>query len=446
MSRETALKLCSITLLIAMILGACSPAATPTAVPVSTEAPVQAAPPTTPPTEAPAAVEAPPEPTQPPPPPAPQTIKFGTALELSGWAVGDTELAHTMDYDLWVEQLNDQGGIYVKDYDMRIPIELIVYDSESDIAKTVSLTEKLILEDKVDVILPPWATAFTFAVAPIINEYKYPMIGTTEASAQLREAQFPYYFGLWNPATVVADAVVGLIDEVGVKSVAVIFVGTLYGIDQSSLILPVLGGAGIDVRLVESYPLGVTDLSPLLKKIKELNPDALLSLSYPADAMLIQEQMTVIDFNPQLFYNSLSGYPQQRDKFGGEAVEGMISEGAWNRGFTPDSAAFYDAFMSKWNREPAWDTAITWASLQIWEQVLREVGLDHEKQRDYLSNTVFDTIYGKVKFTDGYNLNIGDPNGANPPVLGQWQDGIFEVIWPADLRTKTLIFPKPAWP
>jgi len=378
--------------------------------------------------------------------PAPDTIKIGTAIQLSGWAVGDAELAHTQPYQLWVEQVNEQGGVYVKDYDKRIPVELIMYDSESDIAKTVSLTEKLILEDKVDIVFTPWATAFTFAVAPIINQYKYPMIGTTESSSQLLKAGLPYYFGMWNPAEVVAPAVVGLVLEKGIKSVAVIFVGTLYGIDQSAAMTPLLAENGIEVKLVESYPLGVTDLSPTLKKIQDLNPDALLAITYPQDAMLIQEQLMVIGFNPKLFYNSLSGYPQQRDKFGEEACQGMLSEGAWNKNYTPDSPAFYDAFTAKWNREPAWDTAITYASLQMWEQVLREVGLDREKQRDYLAATTFDTIYGKVKFTNGYNLPTGDPNGANPPVLGQWQDGVFQVAWPQDLRTTDVIFPKPNWP
>ena len=381
---------------------------------------------------------------------AKEVITFGTAIQLSGWAVGDAELAHAQPYKLWIDQLNAKGGIRVKGYDKPIPVKLIQYDSESDIAKTVSLTEKLILEDKVDIVLPPWATAFTFATAPIVNKYKYPMIGTTESSSQLLQAakqgKMPYYFGMWNPPDVVAPAVVGLIKEVGVKSVAVIFVGTLYGIDQNAVMTRQLGMEDVNIMMVESYPLGVTDLSPLLKKIKALNPDGLIAISYPGDALLIQEQLQVIDFNPKLFYNSLSGYPQQRDKTGKEAVEGMVSEGAWSRDFGPGSAEFYDAFMKSFKREPAWDTVITYASLQMWEQVLATVGLDREKQREYIAKTAFDTIYGKVKFTDQYNLPTGDPKGANPPVLGQWQDGVFQVVWPKSLRTKPFVFPKPAWP
>jgi branched-chain amino acid transport system substrate-binding protein len=381
---------------------------------------------------------------------AKQAITFGTSIQLSGWAVGDAELAHLQPYKLWIDQINAKGGVRVKGYDKLLPVKLIPYDSESDIAKTVSLTEKLILEDKVDVVLPPWATAFTFAVAPIINKYKYPMIGTTESSSQLLQAakqgKMPYYFGMWNPPDVVAPAVVGLVKEFGVKSVAVIFVGTLYGIDQSAVMTRLLGIEGVNIQMVESYPLGVTDLSPLLKKIKALNPDGLIAISYPQDALLIQEQLQVIDFNPKLLYNSLSGYPQQRDKTGKKAVEGMVSEGAWHRDFGPGSAEFYDAFMKAFGREPAWDTVITWASLQMWEKVLGVVGLDREKQREYIAKTAFDTIYGKVKFTDQYNLPTGESNGANPPILGQWQDGVFQVVWPKSLRAKPFIFPKPNWP
>ncbi len=383
--------------------------------------------------------------------PPPDSIRFGTALHLSGWAVGDTELAHTQPYEMWVEQINAQGGIYVKDYDTRIPVELVVYDAESDVGKTVRMYEKLILEDEVDVLLPPWATAYNFAVAPILEQHKYPMIGTTEGSEQLREAlragQFNYYFGMWNPATIVGRELGELLKHVGVESVAVIFVGTTYGIDQSAVVTPLLAREGINVMLIESYPLGVTDLSPLLKKIQDLNPDAILAISYPQDAMLIQEQLMVIDFNPALFYNSLSGYPLQRDRFGAEAAEGMISEGAWNENWdTRGSKQFYEDFVAKFDREPAWDSAITWASLQIWEDVLEAVGLDREAQREYIASTTFDTIDGKVNFTNGENVYTGDADGAYPPVFGQWQSGVFEVVWPIDISSADLLFPKPAWP
>ena len=446
--RLSTTRIFTLILFFALVLGACGPAAAPVGEEAEApEAEVEEAAPAEEAEEPEVAEEAPAEEMGPPP----DVITFGAGLQLSGWAVGDTELAHTQPYDLWIEQLNAQGGIYVKDYDTRIPVELVVYDTESDIGKTVRMYEKLILEDQVDILLPPWATAYNFAVAPIVEQHGYPMIGTTESSEQLREAmragQFNYYFGMWNPALAVGKDLVDLVKSVGAESVAVIFVGTTYGIDQSAVALPLLAREGINVALVESYPLGVTDLSTLLKKIQELEPDALLAMSYPQDAMLIQEQLMVLGYNPALFYNSLSGYPLQRNRFGAEAAEGMISEGAWNQDWdTRGSKEFYDDFWEMFDREPAWDTAITWASLQMWEDVLAEVGLDREAQKDYIAETTFDTIYGKVKFTNGENVFTGDPDGAYPPIFGQWQDGVFEVVWPEEIASASLEFPKPDWP
>jgi branched-chain amino acid transport system substrate-binding protein len=82
----------------------------------------------------------------------------------------------------------------------------------------------------------------------------------------------------------------------------------------------------------------------------------------------------------------------------------------------------------------------------MWEDILRDVGLDREAQREYLASTTFDTIDGNVKFTNNENKFTGDPNGANPPVFGQWQNGVFEVVWPSDVASAPLVHPKPEWP
>ena len=83
-------------------------------------------------------------------------------------------------YKMWVEEVNAKGGIYVKEYGKKLPVELIIYDDKSDVGTMVKLVEKLILQDKVDLLLPPWGTAMHFAIAPVATKYGYPVIGPTE--------------------------------------------------------------------------------------------------------------------------------------------------------------------------------------------------------------------------------------------------------------------------
>jgi branched-chain amino acid transport system substrate-binding protein len=58
-------------------------------------------------------------------------------------------------YVMWSEEVNKNGGIYVKEYGKKLPVELIRYDDKSDIGTMTNLLEKLIVQDKVDFVFPP---------------------------------------------------------------------------------------------------------------------------------------------------------------------------------------------------------------------------------------------------------------------------------------------------
>ena len=223
---------------------------------------------------------------------APDKIRIGNAISLSGpntVGAGTTQVAP---YNMWVEEVNAKGGIYVKEYDKRIPVEVIRYDDKSNAGTCVKLVEKLILDDKVDLLLPPWSTAFHFAIAPIVTKYQYPVIGPTVDSMKLREIAHtvPYMFVILNQPPEKAEAIVALSKELGVKTAAVIHHTDLHGIEFAGYVAPRLSVGEIDVVLYKSYPMGAKDLSPLLKKVKAANVDALLAFTYPPGTFLITKQ------------------------------------------------------------------------------------------------------------------------------------------------------------
>ena len=93
---------------------------------------------------------------------APSKILFGNPIALSGPYAPGAMMSQIRSYDMWAENVNAKGGIFVKEYGKKIPIEIIRYDDKSDLGTAVKLTEKLILNDKVHFILPPWGTATHF--------------------------------------------------------------------------------------------------------------------------------------------------------------------------------------------------------------------------------------------------------------------------------------------
>ena len=110
---------------------------------------------------------------------APTKIRFGTAVGMSGLFVDGSKSTTISQYDLWAKRINDAGGLMLSKYNKKAPVEIVYYDGRFDINETTKLTEKLILDDKVDMMLAPWGTAWNIASAPITNKYEYPVIYTT---------------------------------------------------------------------------------------------------------------------------------------------------------------------------------------------------------------------------------------------------------------------------
>ena len=104
---------------------------------------------------------------------------------MSGLFVDGSKSTTISQYDLWPKRINDAGGLMLSKYNKKAPVEIVYYDGRFDINETTKLTEKLILDDKVDMMLAPWGTAWNIASAPITNKYEYPVIYTTAGDSVL---------------------------------------------------------------------------------------------------------------------------------------------------------------------------------------------------------------------------------------------------------------------
>jgi branched-chain amino acid transport system substrate-binding protein len=113
---------------------------------------------------------------------APDKIKVGYAITLSGPLGPGAESTVVSQYKLWNKRVNDAGGITLKKFNKKVPIEMVSYDDQGKPDELIKLTERLIQQDKVDMILSPYATHMNLASAPIVNKYQYPVIMTTSTT------------------------------------------------------------------------------------------------------------------------------------------------------------------------------------------------------------------------------------------------------------------------
>ena len=229
-------------------------------------------------------------------------ILVGMSRPLSGWNAQIGDSAYRPVYEKFVEEVNADGGVYVEEYGKKLPIELLVYDDKSDVGTMTMLTEKLIVEDKVDFLWPASGTAFLFAQAPIANKYGYVLITAEGGATSLKDMlpSMPYIFVTlsfsdWYQVPVFAD----LLAQKGAKSAYVTYIADLHGIEYSGVAGIEFANKGIDILGSKSLPPDIKDLSSVIKDAKASEADVFCCFAYPDQIFPAIGTSIELGYNPK---------------------------------------------------------------------------------------------------------------------------------------------------
>ncbi len=373
---------------------------------------------------------------------AQETLKIGWAISKTGPFAAGAAVTTLPNYQVWVKDVNDAGGINVGGKKMKI--EVIEYDDRSNSEDMIKAVERLATQDKVDFILPPWSTGMNLAAAPIFNKLGYPQLAVTANTNRAPEMvkrwpNLTFWLGL--PSEIV-DGVVETFSKmekegkIG-KKIAMIAVADQFGIEQSTAARAGLKKAGFELVYDKTYPFGSQDMQPVLKDAQAANPDVLLAFSYPPDTFAITDTAKVINFNPKaMFLGVGTAFPGYKGKFGAstEGVMGIGGSDANLKGIK----WYIEHHKTVIGREPdRWASPITYASLQVLQQAIERVGKDREAVIKEINTGSFETIIGTVKLKDNQNTNIW--------TVGQWQGNDFFGIAPTNKPGAKAPIPKPEW-
>ena len=379
--------------------------------------------------------------------PVKDKIVVGLARPLSGplAIIGDS--AFRTVYETWMAEVNADGGIDVAEYGKKLPIELLIYDDKSDLGTMTWLTEKLIVEDKVDFLWPACTTAFLFAQAPIANKYGYVLLSAEAGASSLRDMlpSMPYVFislsfSDWNQLPVLAD----LLAEKGAKTAYVIYIADLFGIEYSGVAGIEFPKKGINILGVKSVPPDIKDLSPLIKEAQASEADVFCCFAYPDQVMPATGTSMELGYNPKAWIGGPGvNFGFYQTAFG-PAAEGAVGFAGWNPKQSEATKQLADKLYAGKPKEiqDGWGHPFYWAALEIWKQAIEKAGtLDQDKIRDIIAKEKFDTVLGPTWFENGLLAKE-----AHLAEIGQWQNGEYEVIGPKDKATAEMIYPKPGWP
>jgi branched-chain amino acid transport system substrate-binding protein len=384
-------------------------------------------------------------------------------------------------YKMWIDELNKDGGIYVKSLDRKVPIDLKVYDDGSDIAKTTQLYEQICLDEKPDILLPPVSTAALFAVAPIAQKYGYYLVAGEGGAKELEKyiAQNPNVFSVLSYSETQVPAFVKFCEEQGIESVFCAYIDDLHGTEYWGAAKPQLEAIGVEIKGEQAVPLtGGFDGDTVINAAKQSGAQAFLAFTYPDQGIPIALSAIKLDYNPDVY---LMGPGGSYDFIGGAlfgelgnvGMHGVIGWGAWNEKSSERAKEYSEHFREYWidkgefwlNADGTpnpngtvyqdwWGHICYYSVCEIIQQAVENAGsltedgiLDNSLLVEYTKTASFDTVMNEnLHFTN--NILLDDMYLGN---IGQWQVGddgqaVFEVIDVDDRRTADPIVPKPAWP
>ncbi|OFW54232.1 MAG: hypothetical protein A2146_04970 [Actinobacteria bacterium RBG_16_67_10] len=344
---------------------------------------------------------------------------LGSALSLSGRF--SVEAKSVMEgYELWKWWINKQGGIQVGP--KRYRVEIKYYDDKSDAATAAKLVEKLITEDKVDLIFGPYTSGVTFAAAAVAEKYRTPLYEEAGVAPSLFERGFKYLF-CTDPDIngVVGRPMEFMIQELGVRTVAMLARDELFSLAVAETAKRMIEKAGGQVVHFEKFGAEVKDLIPLLRKVQAKAPDLFVLGGHVQDGIMSQKQLKEIGYRPKaVFYPVGPGHPEFVKELGADAeyLIGWLAlhPSMYFKGKHLDTKQYYELLKERYGyvSPKNLDEEIPGAMALglVVQEAIERAGLTppfdqakKDKLRDTTAKLELTTFYGPLKFHEkGYNM------------------------------------------
>ncbi len=353
-------------------------------------------------------------------------VRIGATVSLDGKFKEPSSMIQG-GYKLWESQVNKRGGLLGR------PVQLVLYDDKSDEKLVSQLYEKLIKEDKVDLVLSPYGTPLTLLASEVSEKHGYVMLASGASGEKIWKRGYKNVFGMYATADRYFIGLLDLMARNGLKSVAVLYENSSFNIDVAAGVESWAKRFGLKVAFNKGYKSGKTDLPGLLSEARAVNPDGIMLSAYPADGYLLLNLMEKAKYRPKVVGITIAPSYPNFHKEAGNMAEGIFGPSQWEpdeRIPFPGTKNFIKDYKLFTDNIPTYHAGSAFASCQIIEKAIIHNNLfDQKKIRDFISSYDTVTVIGRFKV---------DPTGkqiGHNPLLIQWQNGEKQIVYPTTMQT-----------
>jgi urea transport system substrate-binding protein len=358
-------------------------------------------------------------------------VKVGILHSLTG-SIAIAEIGVVDAEKLAIEEINAAGGV------MGRQIQVIVEDGASDWPIFAEKAQKLLVSDKASAVFGCYTSASRKAVLPVFERYKGLLYYPTHDEG-LEFSKNIMYTG----ADAVQSAIPAIEWLMKNKGKKFFLVGSdfIYPRTTNRIARPTIVKAGGTVEGEEYLPLGATEFSSIINKIKAAKPDAILSTIVGDSNVSFYKQLASAGMTKEAqSIVALAVSEEEAIGIGAENLVGVNScMGYFQSVDNPQSKKFVAAFKAKYGaKRVVGDTMEAgYASVYLWKLAVEKAGsFEVEKVVAASSNLEFGAPEGQVK------LHASNHRLWKHARIGKFKaDGQIEILFESPL-IEPVPFPK----
>jgi len=244
-----------------------------------------------------------------------ETVKIGVIQPLSGPVAASGNYVR-MGAEIGRDWVNGRGGVLGRQ------VQLLIEDNKSDPKEAATAAEKLIVRDKVPVIVGAWGSSMTLAAMPKLEEYGVPMVVETSSAATITKRGNPWIFRISPPSEMEALGLQKYLADLGIKKADFLAVNTDWGRGAVGAFGDLLKKSGAAVGAAEFMDQAATDMSAQLNKLKADTSDTLFLTTSVEQITLVLKQAQEQRVSRRIITTGGSSSPSQLIKQAGAAAEG----------------------------------------------------------------------------------------------------------------------------
>ena len=369
-----------------------------------------------------------------------KSVNIGVIQPLSG-ANAQFGINSRNGIQLVADEINAAGGIKALD---GAKINLIIADATSTPTTAGNVAQRMITQNEVTGILGAFASSLTIAISEVTERREIPFL-TMSFADQLTGRGFKNIFQVVAKASVIGkaqfDYTTAIAQAAGgtkIDKIAIMYEDTAYGTAQANGLRAGAKAANVEIVMDDAYPLGITDTTPLINKLRASGAQAVFPVSYLNDSLLIIRTMRQQKIDIPAIGGAAGYVIPDFEKGLGDLAENVLSVNTSNYDLAPDLT---DRFRNRFGYFMVHEALEHAVALDVLVQAI-------EKAKSAKAEDVAAALRGG-KFTGGWTKAMTggafqfDETGLNVlsvPLMVQWRKKDIVTVWPKDIAKAPAIW------